>query len=63
MDYKYITTYRQVLKAPVVDGCSIADGSLLNPLMSMVLNIFRDAGFEHIIHACPYTVCKYSIHF
>lgn len=65
IEYKYITTYRQVLKAPVIDACYIVDGTILNPLTSMIMNIFRDSGFKHIIHTCPYTVIilqKYSIH-
>lgn len=65
VEYKYITTYRQVLKAPVIDACIMLDGTVSNPLLTMIMNIFRDSGFQHIIHVCPYTVIilqKYSMY-
>lgn len=51
--FRYGTVYRQVLKIPKIDICWVLERSSSNPLLSAIINIFKDSVPE-IIHPCPY---------
>ena len=59
MDYKYVTTYRQIFSTKNVDFCSMMNSkSIVSVFFEMIFNIIRESGLDSILHNCPYNVSE-----
>ncbi|CAO1305631.1 unnamed protein product [Diamesa tonsa] len=55
MEYKYVTTFRQVFKTKDVDFCYLMENkSIASTFFEMVISVIRESGLDSILHHCPY---------
>ncbi|CAO1313183.1 unnamed protein product [Diamesa hyperborea] len=55
MEYKYVTTFRQIFKTKDVDFCYLMENkSIASTFFEMVISVIRESGLDSILHHCPY---------